>query len=866
MTNKKKIAPPEYAQRFLRWFCDPFLLEDVEGDLNELFYTRATEDPRHAKRQYTRDVLLLFRPGIIKNFQIQFNHHYMYKNYIITALRSAKRYKGHTFLNLLSLIIGIASCILILLWIQDERSIDKFHENDDRLYRVWRNMHQGSGEIRTTGGIPQPLAVTLEDEYPEVDKVGLIGWDVDMLFRKDKLVAYETGKYASPELFEMFSFPFILGDQSTALEDVTSIVISEDLALKYFGNNWKNSGQVIGQTLTIGGAQRGFKVMGVFENPGPKSSFTFDWIISAQEYIQRNDWVTSWFNGGFSIAFTLRPDGDIEALRTKIYQEINENTDYDADERVVVHKFSDNYLYGTFENGIPVTGRIQYVRILFIVAIFILFIACINFMNLATARSSRRSKEVGVRKVLGAQRGALRHQFFIESYVLSFIAIACSVVVVYLSLPFFNNVVEKSLSLDLTDPKALAGLGILMLVTGTLSGVYPALLLPSFKITSSLKGIAKLPGSGVRMREGLVVFQFALSMILIIGTLMVSRQMDYILNKNLGLDKENMVFVEMSRQLTGQMELYKNELQKIPEVSAVTSTSGNPIDYGRSTGSADWAGKDPNETVEMNVLSVDVDFINTMGAEILSGRNFSEELATDTSNYLINEVTANIMGFEDPVNQNLSIWGMEGKVVGVVKNFHMSTMYEPIAPLVIRYDPSSTFVTYIRTQGDVQQALLSIEKVTQELNPGFPFVYEFMDRDYASAYRSEMTLSTISKIFAIISIFIACLGLFGLSSFSAEQRSREIGIRKVYGASVSRIVTMLSWGYTKLVIVAFVLASPVAYYFLNDWLNNFVFRTDLNLTVFLIAGVVTLIIGGLTVGIKSWQAAVINPINTLRSD
>lgn len=866
MTPKDNITPPKLAQRFLRWFCDPFLLEDVEGDLNELFHTHAAADLKAAKWQYTKDVIFLFRPGIIKSFQFQFNQHLMYKNYLITAWRSAKKYKGHTLLNLLSLIVGVASCILILLWIQDERSIDKFHDNDDRLYRVWRNMHQSSGEIITTGGIPQPLAVTLKNDYPEVDEVGVIGWDVDLLFRKGEMTAYETGKYASPEFFTMFTFPFMKGDPATALDDITSIVISENVADKYFGNEWRNSGSIINETLTVGSDRREVKVTGVFEDPGPKSSFAFDWILPAEEYIARNDWVNSWFNGGFSICFTLRENADLASLQSRILQEINENTDYDADERVVVHKFSDNYLYGTFENGIPVTGRIQYVRILFIVAIFILLIACINFMNLATARSSRRSKEVGVRKVLGAQRGALRHQFFVESFLLSLVAVLLSVTVVYLVLPYFNQLTQKSLILDLTNWRIWAGLGFLTLITGLISGIYPALLLPTFKITSSLKGIAKLPGRGVRLREGLVVFQFALSIILIIGTLIVSQQMDYILNKNLGLDKENMIFVQMPRSFLSQRDVFKTELEKIPEVAGVTITSGNPIDYGRSSGSADWEGKDPNEEVEINVLSVDADFVSTMGAQIIKGRDFSEDFSTDTANYLINEVSANIMGFDDPINKDLSIWGLSGKIIGVVKNFHMSSMYDPIAPLIIRYDPSSTFVSFIRTQGDVQRALLAIEQVSEKLNPGYPFVYEFMDRDYAASYRSEMTLSTIIKFFALISIFIACLGLFGLSSFSAEQRSREIGIRKVYGASVTSIVSMLSWGYTKLVLIAFVIASPIAYYFMNDWLNNFVFRTDLNLFLFLVAGLVTLLIGGFTVGIKSWQAALANPINTLKDE
>lgn len=866
MIEQSNISPPKIPLRFLQWFCNPELLEDVEGDLMELFHLRSQDNSNSARLLFFKDVLLLFRPGIIRNFTLSFNNHFMLKNYILVALRSAQKYKGHTVLNLLSLIIGIASCILILLWIQDERGIDKFHEKDSQIYQVWRNMHQASGEIITTQGIPQPVIETLRNDYPEVEEATLIGWDEELVFRKGNQTFYETGKHASSEFFSIFSFPFLAGDAKSALEDVSSIVISENLAEKYFGKNWNDEGISLGQTLTVGDQDKDFKVTGVFANPGANSSLNFDWIISAQEYIQRNSWVQSWFNGGYGICFTLKEGHDVAPLQEKVVQLINVNTDYDADERIYLNKFSDNYLYSTFENGKPVGGRIQYITILFIIAIFILVIACINFMNLATARSSRRSKEIGVRKVMGAQKGALRQQFFVESFVLTFIAVIVALLVVFIALPYFNNITEKSLILNLGDSRLWMGLGIVTLISGILSGSYPALLLPSFKIISSLKGDTKQANGGIRLREGLVVFQFALSILLIIGTLVVSQQMDYILNKNLGLDKENLIFTQMSGELTGQMDLYKTELLKIPEVAMVTATSGNPISYGRSSGSAQWSGKDPNQEVEINVLNVDEDFLKTMDIKILEGRDFSLDFTTDTANYLINEVTASIMGFDDPINQDLTLWGMSGKIIGVINNFHMSSMYDPIEPLIIRYDPGNTSVSFIRTQGNVNQALESIEEVTSKINPGYPFVYSFLDREFASAYRSEMTLSTIARLFAFISIFISCLGLFGLSSFSAEQRSKEIGIRKVYGASVSRIVTLLSWGYSKLILLAFILSAPVAYYVMANWLNNFEFRTDLNILIFLIAGLITFIIGAFTVGIKSWQAALANPINTLKED
>lgn len=866
MKQGSDIKPPVLPLRILRWFCDPEIVEDVEGDLLELYHRRSEEDVRKAKRKLATDVLLLFRPGIIRNFRFSPNPLFMFKNYLTVALRSAKRYRGHTALNLLSLIIGIASCLLILLWIQDEMRVDQFHENKDRIYKVWRNMHQSTGEILTTQGIPQPVVVSLRNDFPEVEDATLIGWDMETIFKRGDEVDYEIGRYVSPEFFRIFSYSIPMGNPGTALSDMTSVVISDRIAEKYFGKDWRDDNEILGETITIGSNQKDFQVSAVFVHPGNKSSLEFDWLINAQEYIQGNDWVESWYNGGFAICFTLQEKANLEPLQERILQLINENTNYEADERLFINRYVDNYLHSNFENGRPSGGRIQYVRILFVIAIFILVIACINFMNLATARSSRRTREIGVRKVLGAQKASLRYQFFIESFIMSITAVAVALMVVAAVLPYFNSISGKNLSLNLADPKLWIGLGVVTLLSGLLSGFYPAMLLPSFETTRSLKGHSRQSVGGIRLREGLVVFQFILSILLIAATLVVNQQMNYILNKNLGLDKENIIFTRLSRDLRNQIDVYKSTLETSPTIANVTTTSGNPLSYGRSSGSAQWAGKDPNAEVEINVMSVDENFVNTMGIEIVRGRDFDPQLATDTSTYLINQVAANIIAFEDPIDQDLTLWGQTGKIVGVIRDFHMSSMYEPIAPLIIRNDPSSTSVAFIRTKGDVQQALESIESAHQAFTPGYPFAYEFLDQDFAEAYRTEMTLSKIVRIFAFISILICCLGLFGLSSFSAEQRLKEIGIRKVYGANVMRIITLLSWGYTKLILIALFLAIPLSFYLLRQWLNNFEFRIELGASAFIAATVITLLIGAVTVGLKFWQAALTNPIQTLREE
>ena len=865
MNNASKISPPVLVLKFLRWFCDPDLLEDVEGDLCELFEVRSRGNRTKARWLFIRDVLMLFRPGLIRNFDFlkTQNNFPMITNHIKTALRHALKYKGYTTINLLGLIVGLASSMMILLWVQDELGKDQFHAKSDRLYQLWRNMHQANGEVITTGAIPQPLEEVLENDYPEVDEVTLVGWEMTLLFRRDEKVSYEIGRYASPEFFSIFSFPFLAGNLETALKDPYSVVISRDLAEKYFGENWK--AEAPGKAFKIQESQE-FIVSGVFDRPGKSASVSFDFILPVQEYVQRNDWVKSWYNGGFSMFLTLREDADVDHFRQRILQEVNNNTGNEADERIYVQKFSESYLHSNFKNGVPTGGRIQYVRILFVVALFILVISCINFMNLATARASRRTKEIGIRKVLGARKQILGQQFMVESFLLTIAAVIVSLLVVFLTIPFFNEITGKSLTLDFGDPKLWVVIGGLTLITGFLSGSYPAILLPSFEIVHSLKGTKKKSGAGAYFRNGLVVFQFSLSILLIIGSIVVSQQMKYILNKNLGLDKENLVYLNMEGDLARRSDVYKTELLKIPEVKNVTFASGNPLSYGRSTGSASWEGKNPDEVVEINVLNVDVDFFEAMGIEISLGRGFSREFATDSSNFIINEVAAGIMGFSDPVGKNLSVWGQEGKVIGVVKNFHMSSLYNPIEPLIIRYDPGSTSVAFIRIEQNVQAAIEGIEKVTTALNAAYPFQYEFLDTNYEQKYRSEMALSTLVNIFAIVSVFISCLGLLGLSSFSADQRSKEIGIRKVHGASVFKLVLLLSGAYTKLMLLAFILASPIAYYYMKGWLENFTFRNDLSLMPFLVSGMLAFVVGALTVSFKSYQAASINPVRTLKEE
>ena len=864
--NRNTISPPALLLRFLRWFCDRNLLEDVEGDLTEVYHLRvSTSGKRKADLLFAKDVLLLFRPGIIRNitlyhpptnFQMLFYH-------FKTALRHALRYKGYALLNLSGLVVGLASSILILLWVNDELSVDKFHVNAGHTYQVVRDMVQSSGQIETTRHIPRPLEHELKNNYPEVERVVTVSWENEFLFSAGEKSSFEKGRYASSDFFRVFSFPFHAGDPGTALNDIHSVAISERLARKYFGEAWQIS---LGQMLRIDNSEE-FKVTGIFADPPASSSLTFDFILPAQEFIQRNSWVDTWFSGSFYIFVALREDSDIETVRKRIHQEINMHTDNAADEPLYLQRFADTYLYSDFQKGIASGGRIEYVRILAVIALFVLLIACINFMNLATARSSTRSREIGVKKVMGAQRGSLSAQFFAESFLHTIVSVVVAVLIVFLTLPYFNDLTGKTLRLDLTDQKIVIGLVSITLIAGLLSGSYPALMLSSFKTINSLKGKTQPGSKAAYMRQGLATFQFAISIFLIGGTIVVSRQMDYILNKDLGVNKENVIMMYMEGDLAGKNEVFRTTLQSIPEVKAATFTSGNPLSYGSSTGGAQWEGKNPDDVVEINVISVEANFLETMQIEVTEGEGFTNTFTTDSAHFLINEVLAGIMGFANPIGKRLSLWGTDGTITGVVRDFHMSSLYEPIQPLIIRSrPPGRTGTALIRTQGSTSQAIARIEEATRKLNPAFPFRYWFLDEQYADRYASEKAVSKLVNIFAMVSIFLSCLGLLGLSSFSADLRAKEIGIRKVHGAATSGLVMLLSGSYTRLIVVAFLVAAPLSYWYMRSWLDNFAFRTNLDVTHILVSGAIAFALGALTVGVKSYQAATANPIRTLRDD
>ncbi len=868
MSTQRDPTPPQFPLKFLRWFCQRDMVEDVEGDLVELYKKRNTKNKTKAKLLLLLDVLLLFRPGMIRNFE-PFNtkiNYAMLSNYLKIARRNAMLYKGYTLLNLLGLITGITSSLLILLWINDEVNMNKFHANGAHIYQLFRNMNQSGGIVSTTESIPKPAADLIKDEYPEVDQVALFSWPMEKTIGEGERTSTKEGRYVTPEFLHIFSFPLLVGDKATALNDLNAILISKSIAINYFGNKWQSN--ILGKTLLIDKAFE-MKITGVFEDPGTNSTLDFNWLMPAEQFIKSNSWVDDWGNGSFSVFLTIDNEEKARAVAHRIIPEIKDHTQGASnagDETLILQKFEDTYLYSNFNNGVVDGGRIEYVQIMTGVVILILLIACINFMNLTTARADRRSKEVGLRKAMGAQRGSIALQFFVEALIFSTIAVVVAVGITLVLLPYFNQLVDKNLFIDFVLPITwYVILGIIAGV-GIISGSYPALVLPTFNIIRSLKGGASQGRGSSFVRKGLVVFQFAISTLLIIGTTVIYQQLDYVLNKDLGLNKENLLDVRIEGGSVQQFNAYKTELLKLSHVVAASGSSGNPVAYGRSTSSANWEGKDPAAGYEINVILTDEDFIPTMGMEMANGRAFSKDFA-DSTNFIINEVAANLMGFDNPIGKKLSFWGIDGQIIGVVKNFHMRNMHEPISPLIITcIDPSHSSSMMIRLQGDINEGIREVEAVTKRLYPAIEFQYRFTDELLEQSYEDEKTASMLVSIFAVISILISCLGLFGLSAFTAEQRSKEVGVRKVLGSNEWQIIYLLSKDYAKLILIAFVIAIPFGYYLMQDWLNNFEFRTVLQPIVFVYAGLASLIIGAITVSFKSFQAATVKPAQSLKNE
>jgi len=754
----------------------------------------------------------------------------------------------------------MAACILILLWIQDELSYDRFHKNSDHLYRVFAEFTYGNENWEVT---PIPLALALKEDFPEiVDAVRYRSYST--LIEKNEKKFNERGAYVDPSFLTTFDFPLSDGNANAAFADPLSIVITEAMAEKYFGEE-----NPIGKTLKIN-HEFDCKISRVLKNISNNSHIRFDFLLPFEIFLKKDRDTETWERFHLATYVLLHENAQVKDVETKITGLMNEHNP-ENDINLHLQPLTRIHLYNL--NG---GGNIEYVYIFSVITIFILLIACINFMNLTTARSSTRIKEIGVRKVTGAVKWDFVRQFMGESTLLSLIAFIIAFNIVYLILPTFNLMAGKMLSLNFTENFNLSiGLLGILFFTSILAGSYPTFYLAAFKPISILKG-SSLPvinkDSSSSLRKSLVVLQFSISIFLIIVTFVISRQLHFIQNKNLGFECEQVLYLPMKGNMKQNYEAIKNEILRDKNILIVAATSGMLMDMLSSYDGFDWEGKTPDKQLPMVLGSIDHDYIQTLKMEMAEGRSFSREYPSDASSgFIVNESAVKAMEIESPIGKRFAFeerqgW-REGTIIGVVKDFHFQSLRSEIEPFVMIVEPDRFNYLCLRIKADyadLSETLGFLENTWKKFAPGYPFTYSFLDEEFEGMYRSEQRTRKIFSYFTFLAIFISCLGLFGLASFTIERRTKEIGIRKVLGATVPGIVRMLSKEFIILVAISNLISWPLAYYGANKWLQNFAYHIDLSWLFFAISGLLALLIAIMVVSFQSLKVAVTNPVESLR--
>ena len=784
----------------------------------------------------------------------------MFKNYFKVAFRNLLNHRVYSLINIGGLAIGIATSVLILLWVGDELSYDRYHTHANRLYRTIVQGQIADQEANWTT-TPAPFAEFVKSRVPEAEGVTRFNLVDKVLFTHDNQPFQESdGAYTDPTTLTMFSFTFLEGNPATALDDPKSVVLSQTLARKYFGDE-----PAVGQTIRFDN-QQDLAVSAVYEDMPENSHLHLAYLLPFELFVQNNGiGEDNWSDFNYYTYMQLQEQASAEEVGDKIaslLQELFEDDPFLTG--IYLQPITDIHLYSNYSMDISGNGDIQYVYIFSAIALFILAIACINFMNLATARSLKRSKEIGLRKTIGAIKSQLIGQFLGEAILYALIAAVVAAVLIALVLPIYNDLSQKNINFDLLDPRVIGFLLLIALVTGVASGIYPALFLSSFDPAKVLKGAHQVGKGGGWARKGLVVLQFTLSIILIVGTLVIDNQLAFIRNKKLGYDKDNTLVIPMSGEIKQNYDAFKAQLLQQPNILHVTSANQDLTDVSSSTNGADWPGA-PEDGLLFNQLSVDQDFINTFGIQMAEGRAFSPERSTDSTAFILNQAAVKLIGVDNPVGMSFSLHGVEGKVVGVAEDFNFQSLRQAIAPMVLFVSPNWRNSLYIKVDPrNLSEALVATEAIWQQMNPAYPFEYHFLNESFDELYRAELRTGELFNYFAFIAIFISCLGLFGLSAYTAELRTKEIGVRKVMGASVSSILALFTKDFILLVLLALVIAVPVSYYLMYTWLGEFVYRTEIGVMVFLIAAVFSLLVTLLTVGYQSVRAARANPVDSLR--
>jgi putative ABC transport system permease protein len=789
----------------------------------------------------------------------------MFSTYFKLAYRNIIKDKAYAMINITGLAIGIASSILILLWVQNELSYDRFHKNAGQIYRI-TNDFGDSKTAASSAGMPAGLKA----EMPVIkNTVRLYPAFPSILFETgNKKFEEERVFYADPSFMDVFSFPLVKGDRATALKQVDGVLITQEMATKYFGKD-----NAIGKIIRKDNKEN-VVVTGVLANIPANSDLQFDIILPMASIAQTNNDLKNniWNNFNFYDYVQLDKSFDPSApnlltLEKQIDQTFLKRSP-GTKALFQLQPLTKIHLAPERLGDSPGHGNAQYVNIFFIIAILILVVACINFMNLATARSARRAKEIGLRKVAGAVRGQLILQFLSESVFISFLSLLLAFGIVILFLPVFNELANRKLSIDVSDAKLWLSLFGIALLTGLISGSYPALFLSGFNPVKVLKGNVKAMGGNLLFRNALVVIQFMVSIVLLVGTVVIYNQLKFIRDRNPGFEKANLLYIPMKGDIWNKQQTFQNELKQNPLTSDFTTITDLPTNLGGWTLNVQWDGKDPRSQISIPVIAVNEDFTHTFRMKLVAGRSFSKAFKTDSNNYMVNEKMLSVMGLNanTAVGKTLTVWGNKGTIVGVVKDFNFKPVQQAIEPLVMPFNKIGGFVVVRTLPGKTNETIKALTTISKELNPAYPFKFDFLDQDLANLYKGEQQMGNIFNLFAALGIFISCLGLYGLSAFMAEQRTKEIGVRKVLGASVLNLVYLLSSGITRLILIAIVIAIPLSWYAVNSWLAGFAYHINVSWLVFFTAALVALTIAWLTVSYESVKAAIVNPIKSLRTE
>lgn len=789
----------------------------------------------------------------------------MFNNFIKIAWRNLIRNRTFSLINISGLAIGMAAAALILLMVQEEYSFDQFHKNKDRLFEVW-NKDVRNGEINCWNTTPKPLAKAMSKDYEEVERMVRVNYDFPLLFTYGEKKIKAQCNIVDSGFLQVFTFPLLQGDPATCMDAGNKVVIGKQLANKLFGNE-----DPIGKTVKVDN-QHPFVVSGVLDELPNNTQFKFECLIPWRFLTTIGNDDDFWGNNSTTTFALLKPTVSASAFGEKL-KDIRKRYDKESPEMITfLYPFSRTRLYSNFVNGVETGGRIQTVRIFTGIAFLLLLIACINFMNLSTARSEKRAKEVGIRKVVGAQRFSLVKQFLSESILLSFLSGGIALIFVYFSLNPFNELIEKKIFLNFGDYKFIAATLGFILLTGLLAGSYPALFLASFNPVSVLKGTFRNVQAKVSPRKILVVSQFIFSIVLIIATIIIRQQLQYAQERQPGYDRERLVYHFFEGDLEKNYLLVKNELLQTGLATSVTKTSAPVTEGWSNTWGIRWQGKDPNDKTIIDRFCADDAIAKTTGMEIIEGRDFDlSQFPTDSTGAIINESAAKVMGFDrfdQPIGQIIKDNGRDWHIVGVVKDFILHSPFRSTVPMVIEGAKGWFNVMHVRYNKDipVNKLMVDVEKIFKKYNPEYPFNYSFVDEQYEKKFYAEKKISVLAGLFAGLTIFISCLGLFGLVSYMAASRTKELGVRKVLGASIAQIVNLLSKDFLQLVVIAFVIASPIAYWAMHYWLKDYPYRINIQWWVFGLTGSLILLIALLTVSFQAVKAALSNPVKSLRTE